>query len=499
MAGHEVSMMPQSKPSAAPLRAPSPGSVMTLLMGLLVVIFAGLLGHPALAGKVQLQPGPDGGVGPVVVLPIEGTVELGMAPYIRRAVREANENGAAAVILEVDTFGGRVDAAAAIRDTLLESDVPIVVFVKRRAISAGALISMAGDALYFAPGASMGAATPVTLEGDEVTAADEKMISYMRGEMRATAEAQGRPTALAEAMVDRDVAVAGVVEAGKLLTLSADEAFTLGLSDGTLPDLDAVLKAIGGENAERQAPAPNWGEQLARWLTDPAVAGVLMSLGMLGIFIELYQPGFGLPGVVGLSCLGAFMLGHVSAELVGWEELLLVGVGLVLLLIEVFVIPGFGVVGVLGLVCIGGGLALSMTSLSVGEAFHAGVLGDAAGAVVLSLGGTAILLFIAMIFLPTRSLPGWLVLHRTIDSTAQGAKGGADPLPMTDPHRRLGWRGRAATDLRLSGHARLAPPAGGPDELVDVVSQFDYIDRDTEVVVVAVEGARVVVDRLPST
>lgn len=480
--------MPPSHPRSA---------LLALLLSAVLALFFGLHPRAAHAGPVQLQAGPNGAVGPVVIVPIEGTVELGMAPYIRRVVAQANENGAAAVILEVDTFGGRVDAAASIRDALLESQVPIVVFVKRRAISAGALISMAGDALYFAPGASMGAATPVTVEADEVTAADEKMVSYMRGEMRATAEAQGRPPHLAEAMVDRDIAVAGVIEAGKLLTLSAEEAFTLGLSDGTLPDLDAVLEAIGAKDAARQTPAPNWGEQLARWLTDPAVAGVLMSIGMLGILIELYQPGFGLPGVVGLSCLAAFMLGHVSAELVGWEEALLVGIGLVLLVIEVFVIPGFGVVGVLGLVCVAGGLALSMTSMSAGEAFSAGVLGDAAGVVMLSLGATAVTLLILMIFLPARALPRWLVLSRTIDSTAQGAKGGADRLPTADPHRRVGWRGRAVTDLRLAGHARLGPPGGGPDELVDVVSRSAYLDKDTEVEVVAVEGARVVVDRRP--
>ena len=485
-------------------RSPSrPGRLAfaTLIGLLLTAVFA--LGAPpfglsAHAAKLRLDAA-DGSVGPVVILPIEGTVELGMAPFVRRTVREANENGAAGIILEVDTFGGRVDAAASIRDALLESKVPVVVFVKRRAISAGALISLAGDALYFAPGASMGAATPVTIEGDEVTAADEKMVSYMRGEMRATAEAQGRPAALAEAMVDRDMAVAGVVEAGKLLTVSAEEALTLGISDGTLPDLDAVLEAVGAAAAQRQAAEPNWGEQLARWLTDPSVAGVLMSIGMLGILIELYQPGFGLPGIVGLSCLGAFMLGHVSAELVGWEEALLVGIGVVLMIIEVFFIPGFGVVGVLGIISIASGLALSMTSLSAGDAFSAGVLGDAAEVVILSLGAAAILMAALMIFLPARSLPGWLVLRRNIAGTAQGSK---DPDPKAsqppDPQRLLGWRGTAITDLRLSGHAALSPPDGGPEALVDVVSRHAYLDKNTPVVVVAVEGARVVVDRAPS-
>jgi membrane-bound serine protease (ClpP class) len=476
-------------PRPAPLRPPL--ALIGLLLCLLSCVWA-VIG-PAAAG-VRLVPGE--GPAQIVRVPISGTVELGLAPFVRRAVAEAEASGADAILVEVDTFGGRVDAAAQIRDALLETPLPVVVFVSRRAISAGALISLAGDALYMAPGASMGAATPVQLDGDGVDAADEKMISYMRAELRATAEATGRPARLAEAMADRDVEIVGVIAAGKLLTVTAAEAQTLGLSDGTLPDQAAVLAAIGAPDAEVRTPALTWGERLARLLTEPAVSGALLSLGLLGLALELYHPGLGLPGAVGAGCLGAFLMGHVAADLVGWEEVLLFGLGGILLGIELFVTPGFGLVGVLGILSLGAGLALSMTALPPAEAWSAGLVVEGLQIVILSMGAAATVLMVAALVLPRGRLPRWMVLDRRIDSTAAGAPP-ASPPPAPDHAHMVGWQGVALTDLRLSGHARLGPPGAPPTTLVDVVSERAYIDQNTPVVVVLVEGARVVVDALP--
>jgi membrane-bound serine protease (ClpP class) len=440
----------------------------------------------------------------VLVLPISGTIDLGLPAYIDRHLTEAEENGTELVILRVDTFGGRVDAAARIRDRLLSSELPIVAFVDRRAISAGALISLAAQEIWLAPGATIGAATPVVMEGETMEAADEKMVSYMRGEMRSTAEARGHDPALAEAMVDRDIALEGVVEAGKLLTLSTEEALKLGLGKGTAADLPSLLDELGLENANRVTAEENWGESLARILTDPAVAGVLMSLAMLGIMIELYSPGFGLPGVVGLGCMGAFLLGHVSADLVGWEEALLIGVGAVLLFVEVFVTPGFGLLGVVGIVSIVAGLILAMIGMPVDRAWELGMVGEAAEVVVVSVGAACAIMLVLAFFLPRRAFPRWLVLERAVEGSAPGT--------TTTPHvehgarpELLGWTGEALTDLRLSGKARLAPPAGSEGspvrggEVVDVVSLHAWLPRGTPLHVVEVEGARVVVDRIPDS
>ncbi|MFM2246452.1 MAG: hypothetical protein RL071_2526 [Pseudomonadota bacterium] len=446
--------MRPAPPRPAPLRPPF------ALIGLLLCLWA-VIG-PAVAG-VRLVPG--AGPAQIVRVPISGTVELGLAPFVRRAVAEAEASGADAILVEVDTFGGRVDAAAQIRDALLETPLPVVVFVSRRAISAGALISLAGDALYMAPGASMGAATPVQLGAHE-------------------------------AMADRDVEIAGVIAAGKLLTVTAAEAQTLGLSDGTLPNQAAVLAAIGAPDAAVRTPALTWGERLARLLTEPAVSGALLSLGLLGLALELYHPGLGLPGALGAGCLGAFLMGHVAADLVGWEEVLLFGLGGILLGIELFVTPGFGLVGVLGILSLGAGLALSMTALPPAEAWSAGLVVEGLQIVILSMGAAATVLMVAALVLPRGRLPRWMVLDRRIDGTAAGAAPAAPP-PAPDHAHMLGWQGVALTDLRLSGHARLGPPGAPPTALVDVVSERAYIDQNTPVVVVLVEGARVVVDALP--
>jgi membrane-bound serine protease (ClpP class) len=427
--------------------------------------------------------------GAVIIVPIHGTIDLGLAPFVQRALDE--HPGAAAIVLDVDTFGGRVDAAVQIRDALLEAEVPVIAYVNRRAISAGALISLSADTLAFAPGASMGAATPVQLEGGEATAVDEKTVSYMRSEMRATAEATGRDGALAEAMVDASLEVPGISEAGKLLTLSTEQAVQVGLADGVADDLDALLAAVGLQGAERVTLATSWSEDVARMLTAPEVAGLLMSIGFLGVMVELYQPGFGLPGVVGISCLGLFFFGHMTAHLAGWEELLILLLGLVALAIEAFVLPGFGVVGVGGALLVLLALTLALVGAPLEVAWDLGLIGEAFGRVVVGLAVTAVAFLALMVVLPARRLPKWMVLDARITASAPGTVSSGDSHTVSHGADLglFGRPGRALTDLRLSGKAEI------DGRVVDVVSQHEYIDRDTPIVVVEVEGVRVVVAR----
>ena len=158
----------------------------------------------------------------VYVISIEGTIDLGLAPFLARTIRQAEEAGAAAVLLEINTFGGRVDAAVAMRDALLNSRVRTIAFVNQRAISAGALIALACNTLVMTQGGTIGAATPVLSGGGETQPTDEKSVSYLRSEFRATAESRNRQPEFAEAMVDADVEIEGVIAKGKLLTLTAD-------------------------------------------------------------------------------------------------------------------------------------------------------------------------------------------------------------------------------------------------------------------------------------
>ena len=220
------------------------------MLGLAVVL---TLGGPARAQSPR----------PVVYLaPIDGIIDLGLAPFIQRVLDEAATAGAAAVILDINTFGGRVDAAVLIRDALLRSQVRTVAFVNKRAISAGALISLAAERIIMADGGTIGAATPVELgaPGTPAQPVAEKTASYMRKEFRATAESRQRPPLLAEAMVDADVEIPGVIAKGKLLTLTTQEALKHKLADARADTVDAVLASLNLTGAEVRRATQTWAE-----------------------------------------------------------------------------------------------------------------------------------------------------------------------------------------------------------------------------------------------
>ena len=419
----------------------------------------------------------------VYVAPIEGIIDLGLAPFVQRVLDEAADAGAAAVILEVNTFGGRVDAAVQIRDALLNARVRTVAFVNKRAISAGALISLAAEKLVMAGGGTIGAATPVQMgqPGAAAQPVAEKTVSYVRKEFRATAESRKRPPLLAEAMVDADVAIRGVIEKGKLLTLTTEEALKHKLADFRADSIESALETLGIRGAELRRASPNWAENLVRFLTYPVVSSLLITIGMLGIIVELRTPGFGVAGGLGIASLSLFFWGHWLVQLVGWEELLLALGGIILLVLEIFVIPGFGIAGGLGIVAVLAGLILSL----VGAGDTSEVVLIAAGRVVFSLLLALIASFVILRFLPRLPFGRRLVLESGLGA---GQEYGSAP----DSDRRwLGRKGRASSPLRPAGIAEIE------GERVDVVSDGELIDAGQLVEVTRVDGNRIVVRRVP--
>jgi membrane-bound serine protease (ClpP class) len=442
------------------------------------VLLTFLLALVALTPGAAAQP-----ARPVVfVIPVEGIIDLGLAPFVRRAMDEATAAGASAVILDINTFGGRVDAAVVIRDDLLRAKVRTVAFVNKRAISAGALISLAAERIAMAEGATLGAATPVQMgePGAPARPVAEKTVSYMRKEFRATAEARGRPPLVAEAMVDADVVIPGVISKGKLLTLTTQEALKLKVADFRADDLDAVLKRLDLAGAEIRHTQPTWAENVVRFLTHPVMSSVLMTVGILGIIVELRTPGFGIPGAVGIASFALFFWGHWIVRLVGWEEVLLVAVGLTLLAVEIFVTPGFGVAGMLGIAALLS--ALSMSLVGAGTRWETVMI--ALGRVLLSL-LLAVTAAIALLrFLPR--LPGGRSL---VLETALAAGAGYASPPETD-RAWLGKQGVAATPLRPAGIADIE------GERVDVVSEGGFVSVGERIEVVRVDGNRIVVRQL---
>jgi membrane-bound serine protease (ClpP class) len=374
-----------------------------------------------------------------------------------------------------------VDAAVLIRDALLHARVRTVAFVNKRAISAGALIALAAEKIAMADGGTIGAATPVEMgvPGAPAQPVAEKTVSYMRKEFRATAESRKRPPLLAEAMVDADVEIPGVIDKGKLLTLTTEEALKHGLVDSRADSLQGVLASLDLAGAEVRRASETWAEALVRFLTHPIVSSLLMTVGILGIIVEIRTPGFGVPGALGILSLALFFWGHWLVRLAGWEELLLVGAGVLLLGVELFITPGFGFTGILGLVALLGGLGLSLVGAGATWEVVVTAVGQVAVSVLLALAASLALL---------RVLPRLPFGRRLVLETELTASEGFASAPEAD-RAWLGKRGIAASTLRPAGIADLE------GERVDVVSDGEFIDVGEPIVVARVEGNRIVVRR----
>jgi membrane-bound serine protease (ClpP class) len=420
---------------------------------------------------------PDGGV---YIIHVEGLIDNGLHTYIERGLQRARSNNAAGVILQIDTFGGLVDAADNIRKSLLESELTTVAFIDLNAASAGALISIATDSIYMAPGGSIGAATVVDGSG---TYASEKMQSYMRGIMRATAESTNRDPSVAEAMVDESVAIDGVIAEGKLLTLSTEEAVRIGFVQGSAGSIDDVMGKMGWAGLPMIDMQEVWAESVLRFLANPVVSSILMLMMLGGLYFELQTPGLGFPGIMaGIGSLLFFAPLYIMGLAQSWEIVLFI-MGVILIAIEIFVIPGFGLAGISGISLVIFSLGVSLIG-NVGLQFpEIGQISQAIWtmAVTLILG---VALIASMVrYLPENTMFNTLVLSESTDRS-RGYTG-------ADSHDELlGSEGVTMTALRPSGTALLN------DRRIDVVSDGDFIEKGARVKVVETANLKVVVRKL---
>ena len=443
-------------------------------------------------------------------IPIQGTIDLGLPPYIERSIKEAENNNAESIIFDINTFGGRVDAATQIKDAILDSKVPTVAFINKRAISAGALISLSCQKIFMTGGATIGATTAVDMSGNK---ASEKVISYMREEMAATAEKRGRNKHIARGMVDEELEFPNKIEyeyvnnnneidtlknivyflliendtiyvddiegrrQGNLITLTTDQAIKYKIADKTVDTFEAVLDSLGILNADIKKTGENWSENFVRFLTNPVVASLLTTFGFLGILFELQSPGWGIPGSIGFICLVLSLSASYIAELATMNDFLILTAGLLLVVLELLIIPGFGLPGIAGILLILWGLyLLLLPDIPVGEE----VLDQAAdGFVIGVIGGIIglILLFRAM----TRT-KFWQEL------TSPGGQNKEDGYVAS-----FGWEkfvneeGITETDLHPSGWVVVN------QERLFAVSEGSFIDRNVKIKVLSVDGNRVVV------
>jgi len=402
---------------------------------------------------------------PVVFrIPVTGTVEFGLAPFIARGLEEAMSVGAVLAVLDIDTPGGRIDAAWQIVDAIRDAGIPTAAYVNHRALSAGAMIALAADEIFMRPGSSLGAATPVDSKGNR---ASEKMVSAMRAEFRALAEDRGLDPRIGEAMVDESVEIDGLVSGTHLLTLTTDEAITAGVADAIAGDWTELLALSGNAGATTVDVVPNWAERLVRVLTHPLLAPMLLSLGFLGLLVEIKTPTLGLAGGLGLLFLSAFFGARWLVHLAGFEEILLLGAGVVLVAVEVLVVPGVGAAGVLGSLAILASVTLSM----LGSYPTMSEVISALGILAVSLLALGLLAFGVLRHIPhSKGMSGVFLRRSTSRETGY--------ISAPDMSGMIGASGTALTDLRPSG------TAGFGDERFDVVTEGPWIERGARIVVV---------------
>lgn len=339
----------------------------------------------------------------VYVVPIQNTIDLGIPAFVNRAIDTAEKDDAKLIIFDIETFGGRVDAATQVKDAISGTDIQTIAFINRRAISAGSLIALSCDKIYMTSGATIGATSVVDMSGEKQA---EKSQSYMREEMAATAEQSGKNTTIARGMVDEELSFEYLVvdgdsmkvddiegrKEGKLITLTTELALKYKIADGTSESIEDILLDLSIENYDIITLDENWSEDLVRILTDPVVSSLLTTFGTIGIISELYSAGWGIGGTIGIICLTLALGAGYLTKLASATDLLIIFSGLTLLLVEFVAIPGFGVFGIVGLVVLFYGLYLLLIpDVPVSDEIYSAALDGFAWAIV---GGVIILIML---------------------------------------------------------------------------------------------------------
>ncbi|MGC9353941.1 MAG: NfeD family protein [Mariniphaga sp.] len=418
----------------------------------------------------------------------------------QQAFEAADSLGADLFLIHMNTYGGTVLDADSIRTKILQSRIPVYVFIDNNAASAGALISIACDSIYMRSGGSIGAATVVNQTGQ---AMPDKYQSYMRSTMRATAEAKGKKTVIvdkdtveqwrrdpkiAEAMVDPSVFIEGIIDTGKVLTLTPAEAVEYGFCEGVAENVPEVMQKLGIEEYTVVEYQPSFIERIIGFLVSPVISGLLIMAIIGGIYFEMQTPGIGFPlGVAILAAVLYFAPLYLEGLAENWEILLFLA-GLILIAVELFVLPGFGIAGISGVLLIFVALVLSLIENVVFdfEPVDTERLGVAVMTVVAGIfGGFILSLYLGRKLFTAHSGPFKNLALNTVQDVKEGY------LNVDSSFIALkGKNGTAQTVLRPSGKVLIE------GEVYDAVTEGGFIDKGEKVVVVKVGTAQLYVDRI---
>ena len=297
----------------------------------------------------------------IYVVPIQDVIDLGIPSLVSRGISLAESNNADMIIFDIDTFGGRVDAATQIKDSISSTNIETIAFINRRAISAGSLISLSCDKIYMTDGATIGATSVVDMSGSKQS---EKSQSYMREEMAATAEKSGKNPNIARGMVDEELSFEYLVvdgdslkvddiegrKEGKLITLTTELALKYGIADGKGETIEELLSSLEINEYDITTVDENWSENVVRILTNPTVSSLLTTFGTIGVISELYSAGWGIGGTIGIICLTLALGAGYLTQLASSTDILIILLGILLLFVEAVAIPGFGIFGITGII-----------------------------------------------------------------------------------------------------------------------------------------------------
>jgi len=415
--------------------------------------------------------------------------------YLANGLKEADKLNANAVLLHLNTYGGAVVDADSMRSAILYNPIPVYVFINNNAASAGALIAIACKKIYMRRGASIGAATVV--DGNSGEAMPDKYQSYMRSIIRATAESHGKDTVItgrdtvyrwvrdpriAEAMVDERISIPNVVDSGKVLTFTAQEAQKFGYCDGIAENADEVITQYLGYNDYKLVEyTPTFFDNLKGFLTNPAFQAILIMIIIGGIYFELQSPGFGFPAIAAITAAILYFTPlYLDGLVQNWEIIVFIA-GILLILFEILVFPGHGVSLAAGIILVGVGLVFAMLDNDYFTFEHVR-MPDISRSILTVFSG---MLMGMIIVLWLSSRIGEKGMFRKIALTTDLAESGSADR---EAHNLVGKTGKAMTVLRPSGKVII------DNEVYDAVSNQGFIDSGTTVTVVKFENMQVYVE-----
>jgi len=417
----------------------------------------------------------------VMVMEIKAEIDPRISRYVKLALAHAEKTNADYIIIDMDTFGGALNDAKEIVDMLMDEKRPLWVFINADAASAGALISIACDSIYMSPGATIGAATVVNSTGE---AAPDKYQSYMRSIMRSTAEENGRDPRIAEGMVDENVVIDSLKQAGKVITFTTMEAIENNYCEAKVESIEEILKRNKVESYEIEKFELGVSEKIIAIFLNPFISGILILVIIGGIYFELQTPGVGFPLFAALTALVLYLVPYYLNGLAEYWEIIALFTGIILLIVEIFVLPGFGIAGVAGITLTLVSLILIMLNNDFFN-FEFVPLGDIIVATFATVGGLTG--GILLLFFGGARITKTKAFQRIALNDTQEKSQGYTVNTLSDTL--IGKKGSAYTVLRPGGKVLI------DDQIYDAFTRGDYVERGDAIEVIGNEGITLKVRR----